>query len=73
MKKEIRDGKPTIEEIKERYKEQLSELKSAIEDRDWEVVHSTYDDVVFDIASKAEPDFFSYLEDITKDSTFWYA
>ena len=58
---------------KEKQDKLISELKDAMQHRDWEVVHGIYDDLMRTRLNQHEPSFIKMLDKLTKGADFWYA
>ena len=53
--------------------EKIKELEIAVDCGDWERMHVIYDEILYMLARKYDDSLMDRIDDITEDSTFWYA
>ena len=59
--------------LKKQINEAIDSLKCAVENKDNESAHSSYDAVLYVIASEYESKTIDKIDKIVKDIDFWYA
>lgn len=65
--------KRELEDLNDMFPRVMSDLKEAIENKDNQVVHSCYDEIIYSLAFRNCPDLVKALDKLVTDISFWYA